>query len=212
MSETHAQMLEHQLHRRGIHGRVLEAFTNVDRAPFVPALYRESAYEDRALRIGHGQTISQPYMVALMLDALDFQGNEKVLEIGTGSGYQTALLSQLCKEVYTVERIEPLATGAEDLLLELGFKNILYKLGDGSLGWAEFAPYDRIVVAAACPALPEALLAQLGERGILAAPVGPPEGQELTLAKRERGRIGIRKDTGCTFVPLIGAQGFPAAS
>jgi protein-L-isoaspartate(D-aspartate) O-methyltransferase len=209
MNPAWDEMLEEHLRKRGIVGRVLEAFRQVDRARFVPATQRESAYDDRALSITHGQTISQPYMVAMMLRALEFIGTEKVLEIGTGSGYQTALLSELAREVHTVERIEYLATTAEDLLRGLGYQNIHFRLGDGSLGWPEHGPYDRIVVSAACPALPPALVEQLGEGGLIAAPVGPPEGQELVIGRKEKGRLQVRNEGGCIFVRLVGAQGYP---
>jgi protein-L-isoaspartate(D-aspartate) O-methyltransferase len=210
MTQTLAEMVEFDLKARGIRGRVLEAFQKVDRISFVTELQRERAYEDRALPLTYGQTISQPYMVALMLEALQVRGPEKVLEIGTGSGYQTALLAELCREVWTVERIEPLATSAEDRLLALGYRNIRYQLGDGSLGWAEGAPYDRIIVSAACPSLPDALVAQLGEGGILVAPVGPPDRQDLVIGVKREGKVESRRDTGCVFVRLIGAQGYSA--
>ncbi|MBI3828038.1 MAG: protein-L-isoaspartate(D-aspartate) O-methyltransferase [Planctomycetes bacterium] len=202
-------MVEFDLRRRGItDARLLAAFGKADRKAFVPALDREKAYEDRPLQLTHGQTVSQPYMVALMLQELKLQGSEKVLEIGTGSGYQTALLAELAKEVWTVERIEFLATTAEDRLLDLGYKNIRYRLGDGSLGWPEGAPYDRIVVSAACPDVPDALVEQLGEGGILAVPVGDPNGQVLVVGVKQSGVFEKRRTIDCMFVPLIGAQGF----
>ena len=212
MSETNAEMVKYDLREKGIRDeRVLEAFFQVDRRRFVPPLSKEWAYTDRALRIAHGQTISQPYMVALMLEALKFTGSEKTLEIGTGSGYQTALLSQLSKKVWSVERIEPLATSAEDLLDSLGRKNIRYLLGDGSLGWPEGAPYDRIVVSAACPHIPPALIQQLAEGGVIAAPVGDLEGQDLVLGTKKDGKFETQRSTPCMFVPLIGAEGFKSA-
>jgi protein-L-isoaspartate(D-aspartate) O-methyltransferase len=148
-------------------------------------------------------------MVAAMIQALNPTGPEKALEIGTGSGYQTALLAELCREVWTVERLEPLATSAEDRLLKMGYGNIRFRWADGSLGWPEGAPYDRIIVSAACPALPQALVEQLGEGGIIAAPVGPPEGQDLVVGVKRRGKLESRRETGCIFVRLIGAQGYP---
>jgi protein-L-isoaspartate(D-aspartate) O-methyltransferase len=210
MAETLPEMVEHELKARGIGGRLLAAFGKVDRVRFVPELQREHAYEDRALPLTYGQTISQPYMVALMIEALQLSGAEKVLEIGTGSGYQTALLAELSREVWTVERLEPLATTAEDRLELLGYRNIRYRLGDGSLGWPEGAPYDRIIVSAACPSLPDALVAQLGEGGVLVAPVGPPDRQDMVIARRKDGKLETRRDTGCLFVRLIGAQGYQA--
>ena len=212
MSQTNAEMVKYDLREKGIRDeRVLEAFFQVDRKPFVPPMSKEWAYTDRALRIAQGQTISQPYMVALMLEALKFTGKEKTLEIGTGSGYQTALLSRLSQEVWSVERLEPLATAAEDLLEKLEYKNIRYHLGDGSLGWPLGAPYNRIVVSAACPHIPEALIEQLAEGGMLAAPVGSQEGQDLVVGIKRDGRLVTEKSTPCMFVPLIGANGFKSA-
>ena len=208
MGHSLEDMVQFDLGERGITGRVLEAFRKVDRIHFVPEYQREQAYEDRALPLTYGQTISQPYMVALVLKALNLGGSEKILEIGTGSGYQTALLAQLCKEVWTVERLEPLATTAEDRLEGLGYRNIRYRLGDGSLGWPEGAPFDRILVSAACPAIPPALVEQLGEGGLLAAPVGDAEGQDLIIGTKRGGQLETRRDTACVFVRLIGAQGF----
>ncbi|MCW8133043.1 MAG: protein-L-isoaspartate(D-aspartate) O-methyltransferase, partial [Planctomycetota bacterium] len=202
-------MVRFDLKERGIRDeRLLAAFTRADRKHFVQAIDRENAYIDRPLPLTHGQTVSQPFMVALMLQDLNLTGAEKVLEIGTGSGYQTALLAQLAKDVWTVERIEFLATTAEDRLLDLGYANVRYKLGDGSLGWPEGAPYDRIVVSAACPQVPPALEAQLGEGGIMAIPVGSAESQQLLILTKRGGALERRATTDCIFVPLIGAQGF----
>lgn len=209
MGHSLEDMIEFDLRRRGIKdARVLAAFGKADRKFFVPALDREKAYEDRPLQLTHGQTVSQPYMVALMLQELHLTGSEKVLEIGTGSGYQTALLAELAREVWTVERIEYLATTAEDRLLDLGYQNIRYRLGDGSLGWPEGAPYGRIVVSAACPDVPAALVEQLGEGGILAVPVGDANGQMLVVGVKRGGAFERRSSIDCMFVPLIGAQGF----
>ncbi|MCZ7648396.1 MAG: protein-L-isoaspartate(D-aspartate) O-methyltransferase [Planctomycetota bacterium] len=203
------RMVEGDLRDRGISDRrVLDAFRKVDRAAFVPEYLREQAYTDRALQLSHGQTISQPYMVALMLQALKLCGTEKVLEIGTGSGYLTALLAELAREVWTVERIEFLATTAEDRLTDLGYANIRYRLGDGSLGWPEEAPYDRIVVSAACPRIPKALEEQLAESGLLVAPVGSAQEQELLTATRRGGKLETRAGPSCIFVRLIGQNGF----
>ena len=212
MSESNAEMVEFDVKEKGIKDqKVLDAFLKTDRALFVPKISQELAYTDRALRVSHGQTISQPYMVAIMLEALKFTGNEKTLEIGTGTGYQTALLSHLSREVWTVERIEPLATSAEDRLIELGYKNIKYRLGDGSLGWPDGAPYDRIVVSAACPSLPIAYVEQLAEGGIIAVPVGNYESQELIVGVKRDGKLLTHSKTPCVFVPLIGEQGFKTA-
>lgn len=209
MGHSLEDMVEYDLGERGIPARILDAFRKADRIHFVPEFQREQAYEDRALPLTYGQTISQPYMVALMLQALKVDGSEKVLEIGTGSGYQTALLAQLCREVWTVERLEPLATAAEDRLDRLGYRNVRYRLGDGSLGWPEGAPFERIVVSAACPAIPPALVGQLAEGGWLAAPVGNAEAQDLVIATKRGGQLETRRDTPCVFVRLIGEQGFP---
>jgi protein-L-isoaspartate(D-aspartate) O-methyltransferase len=211
MADSLDEMIEYDLRRRGIEDeRLLAAFRRADRKHFVPRMEQKHAYEDRPVFLSHGQTISQPLMVALMTQALRLKGTERVLEIGTGSGYQTALLACLAKEVYTVERIEPLATSAEDRLLELGFTNIRYRLGDGSLGWPEFAPYDRIVVTAACPRIPPPLVEQLAEGGILAAPVGPSGEQDLIVATKQHGKLIERNDGPCVFVKLIGSQAYAA--
>jgi len=204
-------MVDQDLAARGIDDeRVLNAFRKVDRRRFVLDIDRERAYADRALPLTHGQTVSQPFMVAIMLQELKLTGTEKVLEIGTGSGYQTALLAELCREVWSVERIEYLATTAEDRLDAMGYKNIKYRLGDGSLGWPEAAPYERIVVAAACLKVPAPLEEQLGEGGLIVLPVGGPEGQTLTIGTKQEDKIAYQTTTDCIFVPLIGANGFPA--
>lgn len=209
MTETLDDMITHDLRERGVRDeRVLGAFRRVDRKHFVPELARKQAYDDRALILSYGQTLSQPYMVGLMTQELALTGTERVLEVGTGSGFQTAILATLAREVYTVERIEFLATTAEDRLLGLGFKNIQYHLGDGSLGWAEHAPYERILITAACPEIPATLKSQLREGGILVAPVGNADEQELTVLRRINGKF-IEKSLGpCVFVKLIGAEGF----
>jgi len=212
MTSSIEEMVKFDLAERGICERVANAFLKVDRIHFVPDYHREQAYEDRALPLNYGQTISQPYMVALMIQALNLQGTEKVLEIGTGSGYQTALLAQLCREVWSVERLEPLATTAEDRLDGLGYENIRYRLGDGSLGWPDGAPYDRVVVSAACPSIPSALVEQLDEGGMISVPVGTVEGQELIIGTKRNGKLETRRDTPCVFVRLIGAQGFSSGS
>ncbi|MBE7465123.1 MAG: protein-L-isoaspartate(D-aspartate) O-methyltransferase [Planctomycetes bacterium] len=208
--DERGRMVEGDLRDRGISDeRVLRAFLKVDRALFVPAYLFEQAYVDRALQLSHGQTISQPYMIALMLEALQLKGKEKLLEIGTGSGYLTALLAELAGEVWTVERIEYLATTAEDRLLNLGYSNIRYRLGDGSLGWTEGAPYDRIVISAACPKLPMALAEQLAPGGRLVAPVGGPDLQRLiTAIKQPDGSLHEQTGVECSFVRLIGQDGY----
>ena len=210
MTETLDDMIRFDLYDRGVRDeRVLDAFRRVDRKKFVPAMALQEAYNDRALLLSHGQTISQPYMVGLMTQALALKGGETVLEIGTGSGFQAAILATLAKEVYTVERIEYLATMAEDRLLELGFKSIHFKLGDGSLGWSEHAPYDRIVVTAAAPKISETLEKQLNPTsGILVAPVGPPDCQELTVVTMKDKKRSEKSLGPCVFVKLIGNEGY----
>ncbi len=202
-------MVEQDLRARGIRDpRVLEAFLKVPRERFVPARERVHAYADRPLPIGFGQTISQPYMVAIMLEALKLSGRERVLEIGTGSGYQTALLAELAREVYTVDIIPELVDQARWVLKDLGYRNIRFRVGDGGEGWPEHAPYDRILVSAAMPEVPPPLLEQLADGGILVGPVGDLMEQDLLRIHREGTRI-IRESLGrCAFVPLRGKWGF----
>src|SRR5688572_14592650 len=176
------RMVEEDLRRRGIRDpRVLEAMAQVPRHRFVPEGGRRHAYEDRALPLELGQTISQPYMVAYMSEALRVRATDRVLEIGTGSGYQTAVLARLAAEVFTVERIGDLQGAAREILEELDVRNVRYRVGDGTLGWAEHAPYDRILVTAGAPAIPPALRDQLGDGGVLVIPVGEPDEQELLV-------------------------------
>ena len=198
-------MVENQLKTRGIKDpRILEAFLKVPRHLFTPDNEISQAYEDHPLSIGLGQTISQPYMVAYMLDKLELTGEEKVLEIGTGSGYQTALLDQLVKQVYTVERLPELLNSAKEKLQRLGYKNIIYNVGDGSLGWPEFAPYDRIIVSAASPAIPDDYNKQLRDKGILVIPVGDKYVQELIQARKKGNDWQLQSYGSCVFVKLIG--------
>ena len=206
------KMVESQLAPRGIKDpRVLEAMRKVPRHLFVQETQRGSAYEDYPLPIGEGQTISQPYMVALMTEALNLSGEESVLEIGTGSGYQTAVLAELACKVYSVERIPSLAGQARKTLDSLGYKNVLVRLSDGTLGWPEYAPFDRIIVTAGAPSIPEPLLEQLVEDGILVVPVGSSLSQELVQLTRYRdGSIRKRKLGGCVFVRLVGKHGWEA--
>lgn len=202
-------MVEGQLCRRGIHDpRVLEAMRRIPRHQFVSPEYQSEAYEDRPLPIGEGQTISQPYMVAIMTQSLDLKGSEKVLEIGTGSGYQTALLAELAKSVYTIERIPSLAARAEKVLREMGYQNIFFRTGDGTRGWPEEAPFDGIIVTAGAPEVPRTLRSQLADGGRLVIPVGPRYSQMLYKVIRQ-GHQFIEEDiTGCVFVPLLGAFGW----
>ncbi len=209
MAGTLEEMVQSDLKGRGIRDeRVLAAFMRVDRKKFVPSMELPRVYEDRALILSHGQTLSQPYIVAVMTESLELKGTERVLEIGAGSGYQTAILACLAKEIFTVERIEYLATTSEDRLLEMGFTNIRFHLSDGSLGWPEHAPYDRIIVTAACPKIPPALEKQLADEGILVAPVGPPEEQFLVVARKKHGTLHLKTGTPCVFVKLIGREGY----
>lgn len=202
-------MVEEQLIRRGISSKkILDAFLKVERHKFLPKELEGDAYGDYPLPIGLGQTISQPYMVALMTEQLDLKGNEKVLEIGTGSGYQTAILAELVKEIYSVERIGSLANNSEKLLLELGYKNIKIKTADGTLGWSEFSPYDRIIVTASSPRIPKSLLDELNEGGKMIIPIGEAFGQVLTLIEKADGKIYSREICGCVFVPLLGKEGW----
>jgi len=201
------RMVAEQINSRGIHDpRVLAAMEEVPRERFVPADIQAQAFADRALPIDCGQTISQPYIVACMTAYLDLQPHHRVLEIGTGSGYQTAILARLAGEVYTVERIETLLTLARKVLGLIGLNNVQYCLGDGSLGWPEFAPYDRIIVTAAAPRVPQALLDQLADAGRLVIPVGSEREQTLTLVKREQGRVIETPRIPVRFVKLIGDQ------
>ena len=206
------RMVEEQLIRRGIvDERVLEAMRRVPRHLFVPEHLRHLAYRDSPLPIGEGQTISQPYIVALMTQALELKGSEKVLEIGTGSGYQAAILSLLAREVYTVERILSLARRAERILARLGYTNVRVKVGDGSLGWPEHAPYEAIIVTAATEQVPPPLREQLADGGRLVAPVGGRWSQTL-IRLRRRGDQFVREHlTAVVFVPLVGEYGWREA-
>ncbi|MBI4972431.1 MAG: protein-L-isoaspartate(D-aspartate) O-methyltransferase [Candidatus Omnitrophica bacterium] len=203
------KMVEEQLIPRGIKNqRVLEAFRKVERHNFIPADLWESAYADFPVPIGWGQTISQPYIVALMTECLDLMGEEKVLEIGTGSGYQAAILAELAKEVYSVERIASLAKSAELTFKELGYSNIKIKVDDGSLGWPEQAPFERIIVTAATPIVPLPLVEQLKEKGKLILPLGETFSQVLTIIEKKQGKISSTSVCGCVFVPLVGKYGY----
>jgi protein-L-isoaspartate(D-aspartate) O-methyltransferase len=206
------RMVDTQLVRRGIrHPEVLRAMATVPRERFVPALDAPGAYEDSALPIGQAQTISQPYVVALMLEAVAPEAAHRVLEIGTGSGYVAAVLAELVREVYTVERLRALAEAARVRLAELGYRNVHVLEGDGTLGWPEHAPFDGIVVAAGGPDVPAPLLAQLQVGGHLVIPVGPTSrAQELVRVTRRLGDKYVRESLGpVAFVPLIGQAGWP---
>lgn len=203
------RMVVEQLVKRGIKDpRVLQAMGKVPRHLFVDPALRSRAYEDYPLPIGEGQTISQPYMVALMTEALELKGYERVLEVGTGSGYQTAILAELASKVYSIERIDVLAHRAAERLLQLGYANVQIKVGDGSLGWTEEAPFDAILVTAGAPSTPQALLQQLAEKGRLVIPVGEAHAQILKKIVREGESYSSTDLVGCVFVKLLGEQGW----
>jgi protein-L-isoaspartate(D-aspartate) O-methyltransferase len=202
-------MVINQIETRGVRDpRVLVAMRAVPRQRFVPAHLAASAYHDSPLPIGMGQTISQPYIVALMSEMLELTGRERVLEIGTGSGYQTAILAQLAAEVISVERFESLAQKARDRLAELGYDHVRVEVGDGSLGWPEEAPYDAILVTAASPEVPPPLAAQLAEGGRLVLPAGPRRTQQLVRVRRVGGLLERETTISVAFVPLIGEHGW----
>jgi protein-L-isoaspartate(D-aspartate) O-methyltransferase len=198
------EMVRTQLAERGIRdARVLDAMARVPRHEFVPEASRQDAYGDHPLPIGEGQTISQPYIVAAMLEHLALQATYRVLEVGTGSGYVTALLSLLCAEVYSVERHAQLAASAESTLQRLGYRNVKISVGDGSQGWLEYAPFDAILVSAATAEMPPALFVQLRESGRMMIPVGPSSSQELQLISKIGGQPEVKILEGCRFVPLV---------
>ena len=207
------EMVARQIRNRGIKSaRVIDAMAEVPRHLFVPPEYAALAYNDSPLPIGEGQTISQPYMVAAMAAALLLEGNERVLEIGAGSGYQAAVLSRLAREVIAVEALPALAATARERMAHLGYGNVRIERGDGSLGWPADAPYDAILVAAGAPSVPQPLVAQLKDGGRLVIPVGPPEHQELMRVVKKDGRVSQESLFACRFVPLIGRHGWPPAS
>jgi protein-L-isoaspartate(D-aspartate) O-methyltransferase len=202
-------MVEHQIEARGIRNpRVLAAMQEVPRHLFIPPPYDRSAYEDCPLPIGNGQTISQPYIVALMTELLKPEPSDNVLEIGTGCGYQSAILAQLVNKVTSIERIPAVAELARSNLTALGFSNIEIITADGTLGYPENAPYNGIIITAATPSIPKPLLAQLADNGRLVAPVGGREVQELVVLSNQNGRISQELHGGVRFVPLIGEHGW----
>lgn len=208
-AEPRHRMVQEQLARRGIRDPgVLDAMGGVPRERFVAETLAEAAYDDCPQPIGEGQTISQPFMVALMTELLALKGGERILEIGTGSGYQTAVLATLGCEVYSVERLPSLAAAARALLTELGFAEVHYRVGDGTLGWPDHAPYQGIVVAAGAPAVPLALRGQLADGGRLVIPVGSQSSQDLVVVTRHGGRFDEQTVTSCVFVKLIGDEGW----
>jgi protein-L-isoaspartate(D-aspartate) O-methyltransferase len=206
------QMIRQQVIERGITDeRVIGALRAVPREKFFIDDLAEEAYADRAAPIGHGQTISQPYMVALMTERLDVRSEHKVLEIGTGSGYHTAVLSRLAREIYSVERVKPLLDAAWSRLSDLGIRNAHFKFADGTLGWAEHAPFDRILIAAGAPNIPQKLLLeQLADGGRAVLPIGPDDEQMLVVVQRDGNKLHSTDVCPCRFVKLIGAAGWEA--
>jgi len=201
-------MVRTQIEDRGVHDlAVLEAMSAVPRHEFVTASLKDAAYEDHPLPIGAGQTISQPYIVAVMLEHLALEPADRVLEVGTGSGYVTALLARMCAEVYSVERHAELAAAAEAALARLGYANVKIRVGDGSLGWPGYAPFDAILVSAAASEVPPMLFAQLCEGGRMVVPVGLPASQELQLIRNVNGQPEVQVLEGCRFVPLVEGTG-----
>lgn len=204
------RMVQTQLIARGIKDeRVLAVFLSLPRHEFVSEELIDSAYDDCPLPIGSGQTISQPYMVALMTEMLGLKGDETVLELGTGSGYQAAVLACLAKQVHTIERIERLSVQAQDKFNNLGIRNIQFHIGDGTLGLEQFKPYDAIIATAAAPQLPLPLIEQLSDNGRLVIPLGDRSLQTLTMFVKHNNKIIKTEKCGCVFVPLIGQKGWP---
>ena len=202
-------MVELQLRSRGIRDqRVLEAMLHVPRHEFVPPSLQADAYADMPLPIGSGQTISQPYIVAAMLEALQIRPSDRVLEIGTGSGYMTALLAVLAAQVVSIERHAELVERARAVLARLGYQNVQIVVGDGSQGYPPAAPYDRIIASAAAPSIPTALLEQLNEGGRMVIPVGPPHTQQLQLVRKINGQMEMTPLDPCRFVPMIGESAY----
>ncbi len=203
-------MVRTQIKARGVlNRRVIEAMSRIPREAFLGEPKKGNAYGDFPIPIGHGQTISQPYIVAFMTEQLALHGYEKVLEIGTGSGYQTAVLAELAEHIYTIERIAALLERSKEILSKLGYSNIDFKIADGSEGWAEEGPFEGIIVTAAVPKVPDVLKAQLADNGVLVIPVGDYRTyQVLTVVRRFGGSFETRESIGCRFVPLIGKFGF----
>jgi protein-L-isoaspartate(D-aspartate) O-methyltransferase len=208
-AEERLLMVETQIRKRGVTDeRVLQAMATVPRDEFVRAFCINQAYADEPLPIGYGQTISQPYIVAAMVASLGLTGSENVLEIGTGCGYQAAVVSLLAREVHSVELLPDLAQSAAERLQRLGYGNVHVHSGDGTLGWPEFSPYDTILIAAAAPSVPEPLLQQLNEGGRLIAPVGEEDKQELQLVTKREAKFIVKQGGPCRFVPLMGQYGW----
>lgn len=210
LDERLKYLVDLQLKARGIRDkRVLTVMGTIERHRFVLDRDYEIAYDDRPLHIGSSQTISQPLMVAIMTEELSLKGDEKILEIGTGSGYQTAILAELGKEVFTIERIGSLQRQAKKILKNLKYENIHFKVGDGTVGWEEHAPYDSIIVTAAAPKIPQILYEQLAIGGRMVVPVGVKYAQDLKLViKLKDGKMKVENRSRCIFVPLIGKEGW----
>jgi protein-L-isoaspartate(D-aspartate) O-methyltransferase len=209
LTQQRAEMVDAQLRRRGIHDeRVLHAMEMVPRHEFVPWQLQREAYHDSPVPIGEGQTISQPYIVAHMLEALRLSPEDRVLEVGTGTGYEAAVMSRIVQEVYTIERFASLAESAKKIFDRLGYTNIHVVIGDGSRGYADAAPYDAIIVAAAAPRVPNALVEQLKNGGRAIVPVGEADLQQLSLVSKNDGAIQRKTLDACRFVPLVGEEGY----
>lgn len=207
--ELRIKMVNDQLIFRGINDKlVLDAMKKIPRERFLPESLGVRAYDDSPVPIGEGQTISQPYIVALMTELLELTGKERVLEIGTGCGYQTAILCELASQVFSMERLKNLAWSAEKLLPDLGYFNVLVRVADGTMGWPEQAPYDAIIVTAGSPSIPDSLIDQLADKGRLVIPVGGQSSQELIKIRKRFGRIKKETHGGCRFVKLIGHDGW----
>lgn len=205
--QARERMVQDQIRARGITDeRLLTVMEQVPREQFVPPAEQSSAFSDRALPIDWGQTISQPYMVAAMTQCLQLEAQHCVLEIGTGSGYQTAILARLAREVYTIERLKPLQDAARSLLTSLGITNVIYRVGDGSIGWPEFAPFDGIMVTAGAPEVPPSLARQLVDGGRMAIPIGEQGEQILIVVERRGEKIHETPRFACRFVKLIGQE------
>ena len=204
------RMIRQQVIDRGITDpRVLSALRSVPREKFFQQDNQSDAYADRAAPIGHGQTISQPYMVALMTERLEIQPHHRVLDIGTGSGYHAAILAWMCSEVFSIERVKPLLDDAFGRMMELNLRNVHFRLGDGTLGWPEQAPFDRILIAAGAPHVPQKLLSeQLVDGGLAVLPIGPDDEQMLVVVRREGAKLHTTDVCPCRFVKLIGDEGW----
>lgn len=205
-------MVDEQISGRGIKDeKVIRAMLEVPRHKFVGENLRTQAYNDYPLPIGSGQTISQPYMVALMTELMNLSGKEKVLEIGTGSGYQTAILAEVSSQVFTIERVPELSLSARQKIEGLGYSNVVFRVGDGTIGWPEYAPYDRVLITAGAPDIPNSLFNQVVDGGIMVVPIGDRNYQILNVVKNDGGNPKTEKSVECTFVPLLGKEGWSGA-